>query len=118
MRKFRLKEENIVVFIYDDTANSNDNPSTGTIIINENNVYHGVPKVFCFLTLSLNSLKSVYLLGWIFLYGRIIMEMRSMLIIYLLSSVETKLLSKVKVALLWIAVPMIVSSYFTLTMVV
>ncbi|CAL9232256.1 unnamed protein product, partial [Arabidopsis halleri] len=36
----------------------------------------------------------------------------------LLSSVETKLLSKVEVGRLWITVQMIVSSYSTLTMVV
>lgn len=42
-----LKDENIVVFMYDDIANNEENPRPG-IIINSpdgDDVYHGVPKV-------------------------------------------------------------------------
>jgi legumain len=47
-----VKEENIVVFMYDDIANSEMNPRPGVIINHPQgpNVYDGVPKVpiFCF----------------------------------------------------------------------
>ena len=50
LRKGGLKEENIVVFMYDDIAGNPLNPRPGTIINNPNgeNVYEGVPKV-CFI---------------------------------------------------------------------
>ena len=47
LRKGGLKEENIVVFMYDDIANSALNPRRGVIINHPDgeNVYAGVPKV-------------------------------------------------------------------------
>ena len=44
-----LKDENIIVFMYDDMAYDTNNPTPG-IIINKPNgpdVYKGVPKVIC-----------------------------------------------------------------------
>ena len=46
-----MKEENIIVFMYDDIANNPENPRPGVIINNPQgeDVYEGVPKVrFCF----------------------------------------------------------------------
>lgn len=46
MKKGGLKDENIVVFMYDDIANNPDNPRPGVIINHPNggDVYAGVPK--------------------------------------------------------------------------
>ncbi|PNX84150.1 vacuolar-processing enzyme-like protein [Trifolium pratense] len=46
LRKGGLKEENIVVFMYDDIAFNEENPRPGVIINSPhgNNVYKGVPK--------------------------------------------------------------------------
>ena len=54
LRKGGLKEENIVVFMYDDIAMHELNPRPG-IIINHpqgDDVYAGVPKVITFLSLN------------------------------------------------------------------
>ena len=56
LRKGGLKEENIVVFMYDDIAMHKLNPRPG-IIINHpqgGDVYAGVPKVIIFLPLNKN----------------------------------------------------------------
>ena len=48
LKKGGLKDENIIVFMYDDIAFNDNNPRPG-VIINEPNgadVYQGVPKVF------------------------------------------------------------------------
>lgn len=47
MKKGGLKDENIIVFMYDDIANNPDNPRPGVIINHPNggDVYAGVPKV-------------------------------------------------------------------------
>jgi legumain len=47
LRRGGLKDENIVVFMYDDIANNEDNPYPGKIFNKPNgpDVYHGVPKV-------------------------------------------------------------------------
>jgi legumain len=47
MKKGGLRDENIVVFMYDDIANNSANPRPGVIINNPNgsDVYAGVPKV-------------------------------------------------------------------------
>lgn len=62
LRKGGLKEENIVVFMYDDIADNEENPRKG-IIINSphgSDVYEGVPKVcFFFAFFGLCYLKSV-----------------------------------------------------------
>lgn len=53
LKKGGLKDENIVVFMYDDIADNEENPRTG-IVINSpegDDVYEGVPKV-CFQMLS------------------------------------------------------------------
>ncbi|KAL9230371.1 hypothetical protein vseg_005733 [Gypsophila vaccaria] len=46
LKKGGIMDENIVVFMYDDIANNDENPSPGTIINNPNggDVYQGVPK--------------------------------------------------------------------------
>ncbi|KAK7311408.1 hypothetical protein RJT34_09540 [Clitoria ternatea] len=46
LRKGGLKEENIIVFMYDDIANNEENPRPGVIINSPHgdNVYKGVPK--------------------------------------------------------------------------
>jgi legumain len=45
-----LKEENIIVFMYDDIADNPENPRPGVIINNPQgeDVYKGVPKVRVF----------------------------------------------------------------------
>ncbi|KAJ0937532.1 putative legumain protein [Helianthus annuus] len=47
LKKGGLKDENIIVFMYDDIANDPENPRSGTIINNPqgSDVYAGVPKV-------------------------------------------------------------------------
>ena len=47
LKKGGLKDENIVVFMYDDIAFNKENPRPGVIINKPNgpNVYEGVPKV-------------------------------------------------------------------------
>jgi hypothetical protein len=47
MKKGGLKDENIIVFMYDDIAFNPENPRPGVIINkpNGNDVYQGVPKV-------------------------------------------------------------------------
>jgi glycosylphosphatidylinositol transamidase (GPIT) subunit GPI8 len=47
LKKGGLKDENIVVFMYDDIANNPDNPRPGVIINHPTggDVYAGVPKV-------------------------------------------------------------------------
>lgn len=48
LRKNGLKDENIIVFMYDDIAYNSENPRPGVIINHPHgsDVYHGVPKVF------------------------------------------------------------------------
>ena len=51
LKRGGLKDENIVVFMYDDIANNRENPHPGVIINNPHgaDVYKGVPKVrVCF----------------------------------------------------------------------
>lgn len=47
LKKGGIKDENIVVFMYDDIANNEENPRPGVIINSPDgdDVYHGVPKV-------------------------------------------------------------------------
>jgi legumain len=47
LKKGGLKDENIIVFMYDDIAHNPENPYPGTIINHPegSDVYHGVPKV-------------------------------------------------------------------------
>jgi len=47
LKKGGVKEENIVVFMYDDIAKNEENPRPGVIINSPNgeDVYNGVPKV-------------------------------------------------------------------------
>lgn len=49
LKKGGMKDENIVVFMFDDIAHNSDNPVPGTIINHPKgkDVYKGVPKV-CF----------------------------------------------------------------------
>ena len=48
LKKGGLKDENIIVFMYDDIAFNDNNPRPGVIINKPNggDVYAGVPKVF------------------------------------------------------------------------
>lgn len=48
MKKGGLKDENIIVFMYDDIAYNEENPRQGVIINHPQggDVYAGVPKVF------------------------------------------------------------------------
>lgn len=50
-----LKDENIIVFMYDDIAYDEENPRPGVIINSPygHDVYAGVPKVLCELKLLL-----------------------------------------------------------------
>jgi glycosylphosphatidylinositol transamidase (GPIT) subunit GPI8 len=59
LRKGGVKEENIVVFMYDDIANSEMNPRPGVIINHPQgpNVYVGVPKVSNLIYFSWSSSK-------------------------------------------------------------
>lgn len=68
LRKGGLKEENIVVFMYDDIANNYENPRPGTLINSPHgkDVYQGVPKVFCFLTYVFGFVMA--LLKWLGLF--------------------------------------------------
>jgi legumain len=54
LKKGGLKDENIIVFMYDDIANNPENPRPGVLINHPNgpNVYHGVPKVCIHISLS------------------------------------------------------------------
>jgi legumain len=56
-----LKEENIIVFMYDDIADNPENPRPGVIINNPQgeDVYKGVPKVsFFFFHVDVNFVAS------------------------------------------------------------
>lgn len=48
LKKGGMKDENIVVFMFDDIAHNRHNPRPGVILNHPNgeDVYHGVPKVF------------------------------------------------------------------------
>jgi len=62
LRKGGLKEENIIVFMYDDIAFNWDNPRPG-VIINKpdgDDVYEGVPKVFL-LGFSLSNILLLFI---------------------------------------------------------
>ncbi|KAJ7551267.1 hypothetical protein O6H91_06G007400 [Diphasiastrum complanatum] len=61
LRKGGLKEENIVVFMYDDIANSFENPRPGVIINNPqgSDVYHGVPKDYTGANLTVDNFYAV-----------------------------------------------------------
>jgi len=54
LKKGGLKDENIIVFMYDDIAYNPKNPRHGVIINHPNgpDVYYGVPKVHIYLHLS------------------------------------------------------------------
>lgn len=57
LKKGGLKDENIIVFMYDDIAYNSENPRKGVIINKPNgpDVYKGVPKVVTnFLSLIFN----------------------------------------------------------------
>lgn len=53
LKRGGLKDENIIVFMYDDIAHHESNPKPGVIINNPegHDVYAGVPKVQLYLTL-------------------------------------------------------------------
>lgn len=51
LKKAGTKDENIVVFMYDDIAYNEENPKPGVIINKPNgeDVYKGVPKVYIYI---------------------------------------------------------------------
>ena len=53
LKRGGLKDENIIVFMYDDIAFNEENPKKGTIINSPQgqDVYKGVPKVINFIQL-------------------------------------------------------------------
>jgi len=125
LRKGGLKEENIVVFMYDDIANDEENPRPGVIINSPHgdDVYKGVPKVvkiIFFVSLS-NVLFPIqalmYPLCGLF-YGRIILVMMLMLTTSLLLYLEISQLLLVAVERLWIVVLMITYLYTIVIMAV
>ncbi|XP_010526069.1 PREDICTED: vacuolar-processing enzyme gamma-isozyme-like [Tarenaya hassleriana] len=63
LRKGGLKEENIVVFMYDDIANNEENPRPGIIINSPHgeDVYKGVPKDYTGDEVSVDNLFAVIL---------------------------------------------------------
>ncbi|CAN8320111.1 unnamed protein product [Cochlearia groenlandica] len=63
LRKGGVKEENIVVFMYDDIAMNKENPRPGTIINNPhgNDVYNGVPKDYTGDDVNVDNLFAVIL---------------------------------------------------------
>ncbi|XP_021849603.2 vacuolar-processing enzyme gamma-isozyme [Spinacia oleracea] len=63
LKKGGLKDENIVVFMYDDIAQSEENPRKGTIINNPKgaDVYKGVPKDYTGESLTTNNLLAAIL---------------------------------------------------------
>ncbi|CAH8274537.1 unnamed protein product [Arabidopsis lyrata] len=63
LRKGGLKEENIVVFMYDDIANNYENPRPGTLINSPHgkDVYQGVPKDYTGDDVNVDNLFAVIL---------------------------------------------------------
>ncbi|KAL1167858.1 hypothetical protein V6Z11_A05G046500 [Gossypium hirsutum] len=63
LRKCGLKDENIIVFMYDDIAYNENNPRPGIIINSPNgsDVYHGVPKDYTGADVTVNNIFSVIL---------------------------------------------------------
>lgn len=63
LRKGGLKEENIVVFMYDDIAQDEENPNPGTIINHPqgSDVYAGVPKDYTGENVTVNNFFAVLL---------------------------------------------------------
>ncbi|XP_012448355.1 vacuolar-processing enzyme [Gossypium raimondii] len=63
LRKCGLKDENIVVFMYDDIAYNENNPRPGIIINSPNgsDVYHGVPKDYTGDDVTVNNFFNVIL---------------------------------------------------------
>ncbi|CAA0824251.1 Vacuolar-processing enzyme gamma-isozyme [Striga hermonthica] len=63
LKKGGLKEENIIVFMYDDIAYNPDNPRPGVIINNPSghDVYHGVPKDYVGDEVTANNFYAVLL---------------------------------------------------------
>uniref|UniRef100_A0A803PBB8 Legumain prodomain domain-containing protein n=1 Tax=Cannabis sativa TaxID=3483 RepID=A0A803PBB8_CANSA len=63
LKKSGMKDENIIVFMYDDIANSPENPHPGIIINSPNgsDVYHGVPKDYTGENVTVNNLFAAIL---------------------------------------------------------
>ncbi|XP_052210969.1 vacuolar-processing enzyme-like [Diospyros lotus] len=63
MKKGGLKDENIIVFMYDDIAYDEDNPNPGVIINSPygDDVYHGVPKDYTGEDVNVDNLIAVIL---------------------------------------------------------
>ncbi|KAK8295176.1 hypothetical protein V6Z12_D05G047000 [Gossypium hirsutum] len=63
LRKCGLKDENIIVFMYDDIAYNENNPRPGIIINSPNgsDVYHGVPKDYTGDDVTVNNFFNVIL---------------------------------------------------------
>ncbi|KAJ0632298.1 putative legumain protein [Helianthus annuus] len=61
LKRGGLKDENIIVFMYDDIANHESNPKPGVIINNPkgHDVYAGVPKVMLHFLLFFTTIKTI-----------------------------------------------------------
>ncbi|KAL3746847.1 hypothetical protein ACJRO7_015745 [Eucalyptus globulus] len=63
LKKGGLKDENIIIFMYDDIANNEENPQPGIVINNPNgdDVYEGVPKDYTGEDVNINNFFSIIL---------------------------------------------------------
>lgn len=116
LKKGGIKDENIVVFMYDDIAFNKENPRPGVIINSPHgdDVYQGVPKVCLFSSLC-TSLKLWMQIPFssnnLFSWGRIIQGKMLPLATFLPLSLGIKLLLKEVVGRLLTVVRMITFSY-------
>lgn len=129
LRKGGIKDENIVVFMYDDIAFNEENPRPGVIINSPDggDVYKGVPKVCQLSTyrtasyrcMLINLCTLIFTLPHgAFCHCRIILVMMLLWRTFLPLSLGIKLPSKGVAGRSWIVVPTIIFSSTTLIMVV
>lgn len=116
-----MKEENIVVFMYDDIAYNEENPRPGVIINSPNgdDVYKGVPKV-CYLVFQNPLCIKIFMISKydIGIYCcRITLVNKLLSITFFLLYLEISQLLLVAVGRWWIVVPMTTYLYTTLIMV-
>lgn len=122
LRKGGLKEENIIVFMYDDIAFDEENPRPGVIINKPDggDVYEGVPKVshVTFLGIQYTNFYFMFnsLLIWTFFNCRITLVQMLLLTTFMLLYLEINQLLQVEVERLLIVAPMITYLFTTLIM--
>lgn len=122
LRKGGLKEENIIVFMYDDIAFDEENPRPGVIINKPDggDVYEGVPKAshVTFLGIQYANFYFMFdsLLIWTFFNCRITLVQMLLLTTFMLLYLEINQLLQVEVERLLIVAPMITYLFTTLIM--